>query len=179
MILRYFFFILISLLFIAADPVPVEKYKGDISEKEKRVRDYKKEITDVSYSFPQQLKLFYKKTYSDYAVFYDLNGDEVYYRYRRNKFDSDGEKTLTGLFSGQTYRVNGEFAGVARFTDVLNNNILPYPVIYLKNKEDRWWSYDSTEKYDMITADHLKDRNTIPVYRLLSFESTGIDELIY
>ncbi len=177
--MRQILYLLILIFFIATDPIPVEKYRGDISIKEKRVRDFKKEITEVSYSFPKQLKLFYKKTYSDYAVFYDLNGDEVYYRYRRNKFDSDGEKLLTGLFSGQAYRVNGEFAGVARFTDAINNILLPYPVIYLKDQSDRWWSYDSTEKYEVITVDHLKDRHTIPVYRLLSFESTGIDELIY
>ncbi len=175
---RIIFFICFF-FFISADTVPVEKYNGDISTKEKRIRDYKKEITSVSYSFPKELKLFFKKTYSDYAVFYDRNGDEVYYRYRRNKFDSESEKKLTGLFSGQSYRVNGEFAGIARFTDILNGNILPYPVFYLVDEKDRWWSYDMVEKYEAITVDHLKDRNTIPVYRLLSFESTGVDELIY
>lgn len=158
---------------------PIEKYNGDISKKEKRIRDYKKEITNVSYTFPKELKLYYKKTYSDYAVFYDRNGDEVYYRYRKNKFDSESEKLLTGLFSGQSYRVNGEFAGVARFIDAVNGNLLPYPVFYLKEQSDRWWSYDMVDKYDVITLTHLQDRNTIPVYRLVSFESTGADELIY
>lgn len=176
---RFAFIITIAFFLIGADPIPVEKYKGDISIKEKRIRDLKKEINQVSYSFPTELKLFYKKTYSDYAIFYDRNGDEAYYRYRRNKFDSDGEKRLTGLFSGQSYRVKGEFAGVARFTDVLNGNLLPYPVIYLKDPSDRLWSYDLVEKYDVITVEHLKDRHTIPVYRLSSFESTGTDELIY
>ncbi len=171
--------IVISFLIAAEPPPPSEKYNGDISTKEKRIRQYKEEITDISYKFPEQLKLFYKKTYSDYAVFYDRNGDEVYYRYRRNKFDSEAEKKLTGLFSGQSYRVNGEYAGVARFTDVVNGNLLPYPVIYLKEENDRWWSYESVEKYGVITVNHLKDRNTIPVYKLLWFESTGIDELIY
>ena len=71
--MRQILYLLILIFFIAADPIPVEKYRGDISIKEKRVRDFKKEITEVSYSFPKQLKLFYKKTYSDYAVFYDLN----------------------------------------------------------------------------------------------------------
>lgn len=170
---------MITFLVSAEPPPPSAKYNGDISTKEKRIRQYKDEITDVSYRFPEQLKLFFKKTYSDYAVFYDRNGDEVYYRYRRNKFDSDAEKILRGLFAGQSYRVYGEHVGVARFTDVVNGNLLPYPVIYLKEQADRWWSYDSVEKYDVITVTHLKDRNTIPVYKLLWFESTGIDELIY
>ena len=99
--------------------------------------------------------------------------------YRKNKFDSEAEKRLTGLFPGQAYRVKGEFAGVARFTDAVNGNLLPYPVIYLKDEADRWWSYESVSKYDAITVNHLKDRNTIPVYKLISFESTGVDELIY
>lgn len=157
----------------------VEKYQGDIPPKEKRIRQYKEEITDLSYSFPEQLKLYFKKTYSDYAVFYDRNGDEVYYRYRKNKFDSEGDKNLIGLFSGQAYRVRGEFAGVASFTDAVNGNLLPYPVVYLKNESDRFWSYDIVEKYEVLTIQHLKDRNTIPLYKLISFESTGIDELIY
>jgi hypothetical protein len=75
---------------LSAEPLPPsEKYNGDISTKEKRIRDFKQEISDVSYSFPAQLKLFFKKTSGDYAVFYDRNGDEVYYRYRKNKFDSE------------------------------------------------------------------------------------------
>ena len=54
-----------------------------------------------------------------------------------------------------------------------------HELYYLVDEKDRWWSYDMVEKYEAITVDHLKDRNTIPVYRLLSFESTGVDELIY
>lgn len=171
--------VFLSFIVSAEPPPPSEKYNGDISTKEKRIRDFKQEISDVSYSFPAQLKLFFKKTYGDYAVFYDRNGDEVYYRYRKNKFDSESEKLLTGLFSGQSYRVNGEYAGVARFTDAVNGHLLPAPVFYLKDERDRWWSYESVSKYNVITVNHLKDRNTIPVYRLLSFESTGVDELIY
>jgi len=75
--------------------------------------------------------------------------------------------------------VRGEYSGVARFTDAVNGNLLPFPVLYLKTESDRFWSYDIVEKYDVLKLEHLKDRNTIPVYKLISFESTGIDELIY
>jgi len=54
-----FFLLLVSFFLISADTI--EKYQGDISPKEKRIRQYKEEIADLSYSFPEQLKLYFKK----------------------------------------------------------------------------------------------------------------------
>jgi hypothetical protein len=153
-----------------------EKFQSDISKKEKRIREYKAEAKELNIQFPEELKLFFKTYQGDYIVFYDWSGDEVLYRFRRNKFD---HVKLTGLFQGQSYRIKGIFQGIASYKNLRTGSILHTPNFYLKEDPDRFWSYDITEKYSVVKLEDLQDKNTLLVYKLISFESTSIDELIY
>ena len=153
-----------------------EKFQFDISKKEKRIREYKSEAKELYIQFPEELKLFFKTYQGDYIVFYDRSGDEVLYRYRRNKFDN---VKLTGLFQGQSYRIKGIFQGIASYKNLRTGSLLHTPNFYLKEDADRFWSYDITEKFSVVKLEDLQDKNTLLVYKLISFESTSIDELIY
>lgn len=46
-------------------------------------------------------------------AFYDLEGRESYYRYRRDRFDKLAEKKLPPLIKGEVYRVSGAFLGLS------------------------------------------------------------------
>lgn len=158
---------------------PVEKFHHDISKSDKRIREYKKETKGTELSLPEELKLFFKELKADYAVFYDWNGDEVFYRYRRNKFDFESEKKVIGLFQGQSYRVKGIFLGIASFRDLETKQILHSPQFYLKKDSENFWSFDRIESFDFVKEEDIKDKNSILVLKLNGFETTSVDELIY
>lgn len=86
------------------------KYTGPIARSEKRILDGKLEYEKTG-NFPLEWKLYFKAKQGDFVVFYDLNGDEIHFRYRRNKFDLDGELFVKDLFIGNPYLVKGEWIG--------------------------------------------------------------------
>lgn len=61
---------------------------------------------------PESLNLRYSRTHLDFAVFYDLNGHEIYYKYRQDRFDRRAQKKLASLIPGQSYKVIGPYLGV-------------------------------------------------------------------
>lgn len=185
-----------------------DKYDGDISRKEKRIRDYKKEIKDISYQFPSELRLIFKEVYGDYAVFYDLNNDEVFYKYRRDKFNYDAKKKLSALLKGQSYKIIGEYSGIAVWWDyeiirkegskgkkpdpnsiekkletsetikVTKGNKLVFPIFYLKDEQDILDSYDQVRDFKELVLEQIVDRDAVPVFRLTSYEPIFYDHLI-
>ncbi len=157
----------------------VEKFQYDISKSEKRIREYKNETKGLDIILPEQLRLFFKELKGDYAIFYDWNGEEVYYRYRKNEFDFESEKKTIGLFQGQSYKIKGTFQGIASFKDLETKMILHSPQFYLKPDPENFWSFDRIESFDLVKEENLKDRHSILIFKLLSFETTSIDELIY
>lgn len=85
-------------------------YEGDIREEDPRVREI---LIDIQAGDPPAtIKLRYRGTYEDYAVFYDLDGRNVYYRYREDRFDDRAERKLRGLIEGQAYAVEGQYQGI-------------------------------------------------------------------
>jgi hypothetical protein len=170
----------IILLFIFCIPIfSSEKFQNDISKNEKRIKEYKTEIKEINSPFPEELKLFFKYLKNDYAVFYDWNGEEVYFKYRKNKFDSTSFDRTLGLYSGQSYRIKGKFIGIACFKDKKTNLYLQSPIFYFNNITDRYDSYDTVNDFKEVSLEQLKDKDSILVYELINFESTAIDELIY
>lgn len=135
-----------------------EKYQNDISIHEKRVNDYRKEK-----NFPSEWKLFYKCLESDYAVFYDLEGQEVFFKYRKNKFDLDASFRVSGLVPGQSYRVYGRFIGLfIQERPDTKEKFLPQKFISLQN----------------INETMIESINSRPVHILQKYESTALDEVI-
>ena len=115
MILRPAALALFLLLSPALFSAPQEQpWEGDISEADLRRKQLialikKKQI-------PPSMKLRYSRTESDFLVFYDLEGKDVYFRYREDRFDLDAEKKIAHLTRGEAYEVAGAFAGVMLYS---------------------------------------------------------------
>ncbi|NBU98954.1 MAG: hypothetical protein EBS19_12230 [Spirochaetia bacterium] len=152
---NYLLLITFIILFTA---LQAQKYEKDISFKEKRVLDYKKET-----KFPDDWKLFYKGKDTDYVVFYDLDGQEVYFKYRRDHLDREAEKLIVGLFVGQAYRIKGSFFGlILNFDEKTKKNFHPPQI----------------QKKEEISNENKFSPNNKPIYLLDSFESTSLDEVL-
>lgn len=153
--LSLFFFLLVVFPLV----VHSQKYQGDIPWDSPRIASYQD-----SGSFPEEFLLIYRGREGDYAVFYDLDGKEALFQFRRNHFDLDAEKKLIGLFEGQVYKVRGSFKGI----------LVYYNPLVKKN-------YFPPEFIDKKEADPelIKEKNNKPVFWLKSFESTAFDQVIY
>jgi len=136
-----------------------QKYNGDIEQNEPRIRDYKEKK-----NFPEEMKLFYKSKESDYIVFYDLDGNEALYQYRRNQFDQDADYKISGLKEGQAYRVKGRWKGMlVYYNPIIKKNFFPPEYFSLQE----------------LKPELIQDRNNKPVFVLVSFESVGFEQVIY
>ena len=58
------------------------KYEGILSSTDPRINDLKKKG-----EFPQEWKLIFRDKDVDYLIFYDIDGAEIYVKYRRVKCD--------------------------------------------------------------------------------------------
>ncbi|MBE7436920.1 MAG: hypothetical protein HS115_00585 [Spirochaetales bacterium] len=114
------------------------RYQGDIREEDLRIREIKSAI-ERDENLPAELRLRYSRAVGDYLAFYDLEGQEIYYRYREDRFDRKADRIREGLFSGQAYLVAGELLGLSlasefipradtRFRELLtkNESVLTY-----------------------------------------------------
>jgi len=135
-----------------------QKYEKDISTRDKRIGEYKKQKT-----FPDDWKLFYRGKESDYVVFYDLDGNEVYFQYRRDELDREAERKIIGLFQGQAYRLKGRYKGILLYRDE-KNGINHRPPIFQEGSS--------------ILEENKFSGSNVPVFVLISFESTSLDEVI-
>ncbi len=150
---------LFSFFSLVSNTLLSEKYESDIAESEKRILDYKKEG-----KIPDEMKLFYKGKEGDYIVFYDLDGQEIFYKYRRNRFDLDSETKLIGLHRGQAYRIKGRFRGIfLHFDPKEKKHIFPPQFLFP----------------DELTKEQLENRHNKPAFVLESYESTALDEVIH
>lgn len=146
------------LLLIFATALLPQKYEKDISTREKRIAEYKKEKT-----FPEDWKLFYRGKEADYIVFYDLDGNEVYFQYRRDELDREAEAKIIGLFQGQAYRVKGKYKGILLYRDEKDKINYRPPVF---------------QQGSSILEENKFSISNIPIFILISFESTSLDEVI-
>ena len=96
---------------------PRRPYEGDIRESDMRLELLKERLRKGDTAIPA-LRLRYSGTRDDYAVFYDLVGRELLYRYREDRFDRRGDRKVKNLIEGQAYAVAGRFLG-ARLRAVL------------------------------------------------------------
>lgn len=94
----------------AQTPTALRPYEGLLRESDPRLGDLRRLLKEGK-SLPEELRLRYRGTQGNYAVFYDLEGREALYRYRRDPFDDLGVRKLRDLRPGQAYRLRGEFVG--------------------------------------------------------------------
>lgn len=142
----------IGLAAVAVHAEPTDQpWEGDITEKDLRRKDLigliqKKQI-------PQMLKLRYSRTESDFLVFYDIEGKDIYFRYREDRFDSEAEKRIAHLASGEAYEVTGPFAGA-----------MLYSILYS----------DENPRFSEI----LQNPNSLPVFVFKSARPLRIDQIL-
>ncbi|EMO27587.1 hypothetical protein LEP1GSC170_4585 [Leptospira interrogans serovar Bataviae str. HAI135] len=115
----YFSFLLsnISTLSVFAQEVhrAASTYRSSISLSEPRISDIKESLSSESPNFPNSLKLFFQELKGNYAIFYDWNGETVYYKYRINKFDKSKLRQVRKLSEGAAYEINGRWEGLIVF----------------------------------------------------------------
>ena len=107
---------------------------------------------------PDTWKLYYQGTNDDFAVFYDIAGREVWFRYRRNKFDDEGINSIRFLVSGILYKIRGEFSGMFLYSD----KIVPY-----------------FKKAEELSPEMKKSSPAIPVFRLIEYQSLASEDIIF
>ena len=139
-----------------------EKYTHSISLNEKRIIDGKNEFKAKA-QFPVEWKLYFKAKEGNFAVFYDWNGHEMHFRFRRNKFDEDGEYFARDLIAGNPYQIKGEWIG--------------YYYYPLDSRGKRKASYE----FRKLPANPIEfvDPNTIPVLKLISYTEMISDQILY
>ncbi|ABZ93430.1 Hypothetical protein LBF_0899 [Leptospira biflexa serovar Patoc strain 'Patoc 1 (Ames)'] len=151
-------FLFHSLLYAETD----SKYSGPISRTEKRILDGKLEYQKTG-NFPLEWKLYFKAKQGDFVVFYDLNGDEIHFRYRRNKFDLDAEFFVKDLFVGNPYLVKGEWIGYYFYSidERGKRSSLPTPKKLPGDKNE------------------IVEKQTIPIFQLKEYAEIRTDDLLY
>ncbi len=92
-------------------------YEGDIRESDPRLAEIKKSLA-AGQMAPASLRLRYAGPRGDFLAFYDLEGREILYQFRDDRFDDRGDAALQTLIAGQAYEVTGSFLGV-----ILKNHV--------------------------------------------------------
>ncbi|RHX90951.1 hypothetical protein DLM75_09855 [Leptospira stimsonii] len=133
-------------------------YRSSISFDEKRIADIKESLNTQSPNFPETIKLFFQELKGNYAVFYDWNGETVYYKYRMNKFDKSRARMVRKLAEGAAYEVRGRWEGMI----VYQVSTIPH-----------------FKKASEVTLEDKKGRFSIPVFDLGEFRELALDEIIY
>lgn len=128
------------------------KYEADIHSTDKRIND-SRNIKDHQ-SFPNTWRLYYKGIHGNYAVFYDLNGMDVYFRFRYDKFDLDGLAKLDGIQAGIGYQVRGTLIGMFVYRESQSPMIESWKVRLQKD----------------FTPEQIQNMDNILVYELNSVE---------
>jgi hypothetical protein len=141
-----------------------ERFQGSISPKEKRIKDFKEELTENNPNLPKEYHLFFQQLAGDFAIFYDYDGRTIHFRYRRNKWDQDAIESVHNLLPGRSYLVEGEFLGIYYYPQVNESRNTVLPLFTKKEK---------------TTIALMKDPNTIPIYKLLGYKETYSSSILF
>ena len=128
-------------------------YDGDLREGDRRIKDQREKIKTGQQPFAA-LRLRYAGKRKNDLVFYDLDGQSIYYRYRMDRFDDLAEKKLPLLTKGQAYRVRGLFLG------------LSFQNIFIAKNSPQFQA-------------KLKDRNAILVFQFQSAEALLGERILF
>jgi hypothetical protein len=95
----------------AAGPSTRDVFEDDIRETDPRVAEIRARVAGGD-AAPTEIRLRYSGKRGDFLAFYDIEGREMHFRYREDRFDRRAERRVADLIEGQAYRVKGRYAGV-------------------------------------------------------------------
>lgn len=128
-------------------------YEGDIRESDPRVEEIRQSLLRGRPA-PAELRLRFSGKRGDYLSFYDIDGEEIYYKYREDRFDREAEERVNNLIPGQAYLVTGAFLG-----------------LLLKNKLVLRGSQNFRKD--------LKNTDSIPAYEYKKAIPLRLDQILY
>lgn len=123
----------------------------EIRESDPRVKEIRQEL--AAGTVREDFRLRYGGTRGDYLTFYDRINDEIYFRYREDRFDTRSAKRIRNLIEGEPYRAFGTFSGV----------ILA----------DIWYPRSHPDFVKLIN-----DPQSIPVFDYIRAESLRLEEML-
>lgn len=139
-----------------------EYYDKELSHNSPRIRILKENLKSDK-DLPSSFLLYFKEIKPLEIVFYDLEGYEIYFQYRKTKFDHEAADKLHPLFPGRIYEVKGKYKGV--ITVSAPNQFRKKIITTLKLKN--------------VTVEDLKDRANIWYYDLVSFQERSSNQLLF
>lgn len=101
----------VAQLMQASSPPTREGYEDDIRETDPRVEEIRARVA-AGGDAPAEIRLRYSGKRGDFLAFYDIEGREMFFRYREDRFDRRAERRVADLIEGQAYRVKGRFVGL-------------------------------------------------------------------
>ncbi|MCC5816664.1 MAG: hypothetical protein JJT78_18080 [Leptospira sp.] len=142
-----------------------ERYYGSLNPQEPRIKDFKESINEENPNYPEEMHLFFQELAGDFAIFYDLDGHTVHFKYRRNKWDYEAMESVHNLLSGRTYRVKGKFLGIYYYPKNIELRRMATSIFITDGQELDW-------KFK-------KEDTTIPVFQLVSYNESYSDSIIF
>lgn len=89
----------------------IPPYTGDITEQDLRIRQLVDSLRSGT-APPSEIKLFFSRRERIHLVFYDLEGNEVRFQYRRDRWETKELEKVRFLIPGAAYLVKGKFKGL-------------------------------------------------------------------
>ena len=85
---------------------------GGLIESDIRASNIRKQLKNNRSNIPKELRLRYERRTTYYLIFYDLAGEAIYFRYRKDRFDDLALKRLPSFIKGQAYLLKATFIGI-------------------------------------------------------------------
>ncbi len=89
----------------------IPPYTGDITEQDLRIRELIENVRQNQQP-PGQYKLFFSRRETLHLIFYDMEGQEVRFQYRKDRWETDELKKVRFLIPGSAYLVSGPLRGL-------------------------------------------------------------------
>jgi hypothetical protein len=91
----------------------IPPYTGDITEQDMRVREVIRDIRENE-PLPESFKLFFSRRETLHLVFYDLEGNEMRFQYRPDRWEVAPLEEVKFLIPGSAYLVKGTLRGLQK-----------------------------------------------------------------
>lgn len=89
----------------------IPAYTGDITEQDLRVRELL-QMVKANEALPQEYRLYFSRRETLHLVFYDIEGKELRFQYRKDRWETDELKKVRFLIPGAAYAVSGDLKGL-------------------------------------------------------------------